>query len=270
MTDILKTLGDDWHAEHPYMGLIQKVLPSCPHALAIEQKLLEVYVEQHNGFKLYKNMTGHTMFDTEIETMTAQKAKYEEERKKEEERFNKLLEKLKEQSIPESSTEEEEEKEKEEEEEQEDDEVVVKQKGKGQQACRRTLKKEADRQKSLVTSIKSSMASSQVRLMELGEEIEKLEKICEYYRHYSNASRNYAHSIRKIALAYSENKDVPALIKGLSEAIPYYEHMMRRYVPSGCCSGKEGTLCETHLLPIELYRNPVTGFRDVAKCRVSP
>jgi hypothetical protein len=265
MSDLLKTLGDNWHVEHPYMGLIQKVLPSCPHAVAIEKKLLEVYVQQHNDFKIYKDTNSTTLFDSEIEAALVNKKRLEEERKKEEERFTKQLEKLKELDAPESSSEEEKE-----EEEEEEEEVVVKHKGKGQQACRRTLKKEALRQKSLVSSIKASMATSQMRLMELNEEIEKLEKISEYYTHYRNASRNYILGTRRVALAYSQTKDVTALIKGLAEVIPYYEHMMRRYVPSGSCQGQEEGLCDTHLLPLGLFRNPETGFRNVLKCSVSP
>lgn len=268
MTDLLKRLGDDWHNSNPYLNLIEKVLPSCPHALAIEQKLLEVYVQEQNDFKIYKDRTVTTTYDTEIEIAISNKKRLEEEKKKEEERFNKLLEKFKEQGAPESSSEEE--KEEKEEEEEEDEEVVVKHKGKGQQACRRTLKKEEERKRGLVNSIKSSMASSQVKLMELGEEIEKLEKICEYYTHYRNASRNYILGVRKAALAYSESKDIATLIKDLAEIIPYYEKMMRRYVPSEPCQGHEKGLCETHMLPLYATVYPKDNFRHVWKCAVSP
>jgi hypothetical protein len=263
MSDLLKTLGDNWHVEHPYMGLIEKVIPSCPQALAIEKKLLEVYVQQHNDFKMYKDTNLTTLFDSEIEGALVNKKRLEEERKKEEERFNKQLEKFKEQDAPESIEEKEEE-------EEEDEVVVVQHKGKGQQACRRTLKKEHDRKKSLANNVKSSMASSQVKLIELGEEIEKLEKMSEYYTHYRNASRNYMLGTKRIALAYSQTKDVTALIKGLAEVISYYEYMMRRYVPSGPCQGQEEGLCETHLLPLGFCQNPATGFRNVLKCAVSP
>lgn len=272
MTDILKTLGDNWHNEHPYLGLIEEVIPSCPYALAIEKKLIEVYVEQHNGFKLYKNASGMTTYDYEIERALVEKKNLEEEKKKEEERFNKLIEKFKEQEAPESNTEEENKNgdDEEEEEEEEEEEVVVKQKGKGQQVCRRTLKKEEERKKGLVAGIKSSMAASQVKLMEIGEEIEKLDKLVEYYKHYQYASRGYILGVRKIALNYSETKDVPALIKGLAELIPYYEHMMRRYIPSEPCQGEKKGLCETHMLPLHLTVYANQGYKHVWKCAVSP
>jgi len=266
MTDILKTLGDNWHTGHPYLDLIEEVLPNCPHAVSLEKKLLEVYTEQENGFKLYKNssnVTIFTIFDSEIDILIAKKKNLEEERKKEDERFNKLLEKFKEQETPESIDEKEEE-------EDEDEEVVVKQKGKGQQACRRTLKKEHDRKKSLVNNVKSSMASSQMKLMELGEEIDKLEKMTEYYTHYRNASRNYALGTKRVVLQYSETKDIAALIQGLSELISYYEHMMRRYVPSQPCEGKEKGLCGTHMLPLSLAVYPNENYKHVWKCAVSP
>ena len=264
MSDILKKLGDNWHSDHPFLGLIEKVIPSFPHAQTLEKKLLEVYVDQDNGFKLHKNAMGLTSFDSEIEMVLAKKKNLEEERKKEDDRFNKLLEKFKEQETPEILEE------KEEEEEDEDEEVVVKQKGKGQQACRRTLKKEHDRKKSLVNNVKSSMASSQMKLMELGEEIDKLEKMSEYYTHYRNASRNYALGTKRVVLQYSETKDIAALIQGLSEVISYYEHMMRRYVPSQPCEGKEKGLCGTHMLPLSLAVYPNESYKHVWKCAVSP
>lgn len=270
MTDILKILGDDWHVDHPYLELIERVVPGCPYAEKVEQKLVEVYVEQQNEFKLYKNTTGVTTYDYEIETLTSKKKKLEDEKEKEEERFNKLLDKFKDQAIAESSSGEEKETENEEEDEEEEEEVAVKQKGKGQKACRRTLKKEEQRKKALVTGIKSSMASSQGKLMEIGEEIEKLDKMCEYYTHYRNASRNYILACRRIILAYSENKDLETLIRSLADTIAHYEKMMRYFVPSEPCQGHEKGLCETHLLP--LYRTvfPNQGFKHVWKCAVSP
>ena len=273
MTDLLKRLGDNWHNDHPYLGIIEDVVPSCPHALTIEQKLIEVYVEEHNNFKLYKNTTGFTLYDSEIENCKAEKKNLEQEREKEEERFKKLIEKFKKLNPPESGSDQDNQEEEEEEEEEEvveEKDVVVKAKGKGQQVCKRTLKKEEERKKGLVAGIKSSMATSQGKLMEIGERIEELDKICEYYAHYSYATRGFVLSMRKLALAYSETKDVAALIKGLAELIPYYEHMMRRYVPTEPCEGEKKGLCGTHLLPLHCTIYPNQGYKHVWKCAVSP
>ena len=270
MTDLLKKLGDDWHVDHPYMPLIEKVLPSYPHALELEKKLIEVYTEEFNGYKLYKNSTGYTLYDNELEVLSVKKKILEEEKKKEEDRFNKLLEKLKEHAAVETSSEEEQQEEQEEEEEEEEEEVVGKQKGKGPLPCRRTLKKQEDHKKILLQGIKSSMASSQVKLIEFAEKIETNEKMSEYYTYYRNASRDYILATKKLVLAYSENKDLSALIQGLADVISYYEHMMRRYVPSDPCDGHEKGLCKTHWLPLSCTIYPNQGYKHVWTCAVSP
>ncbi len=272
MTSVLMKLGENWHNPHPYVELVQSVLPDATfqEAQAIEDRLLQVHEDEHFEFKSLKNQKPiQTTYESEIEIATTKKKQFEDEVKKEEDRFNKLLEKFKELGAPESS--EEEEQQDEEEEEEEDEEAAeAKRKGKGQKACRRTLKAEEDRKKKLVQGIKTSMASSQVRLMELNEEIEKLSKLSEYYRHYDNATKYYLRSFRLATKTYAETKDVNALIKALRDAISYYNMMMRRYVPQDSCVGQEKGLCETHLLPLSVTIYPKDNYRQVWKCCASP
>jgi hypothetical protein len=271
MTSVLKTLGDDWHNPHPYVRLITSVLPDTgfEEAEAIEKRLLQVYEDEHFEFKSLRNSKPiQTTYETEIEIATSKKKQLEEEVKREEDRFNKLLEKFKEHGAPETSSEGEKEEE-EAEDEEEEDAAEAKHRGKGQKACRRTLKAEAVRQAKLVQGIKTSMASSQMRLMELNEELEKLTMLCKYYTHYSNATKYYLRSMRELTQKYSESKDAPALIKGIQDTLSYYEMMMRRYVPKESCCGTKG-LCETHLLPLSSTVYPKDNFRPVWKCCASP
>jgi hypothetical protein len=272
MTSVLKTLGDDWHNPHPYVRLITSVLPDAgfEDAEAIEKRLLQVYEDEHFDFKSLKNSKPiQTLYETEIEIATSKKKHLEEEVKREEDRFNKLLEKFKEHGAPETSSEGEGGGEEEEEDEEEEDAAEAKRRGKGQKACRRTLKAEAVRQTKLVQGIKTSMASSQLRLMELNEEAERLTKLCEYYNHYNNATKCYLRSMRELTQKYSESKDVPALITSIKHALSYHEMMMRRYVPKESCCGTKG-LCETHLLPLYSTVYPKDNFRPVWKCCASP
>lgn len=272
MTSLLMKLGADWHNPHPYIQLIQSVLPDSTfeEACTIENKLLQVHEDEHFDFKsLKQNKPIETLYGAEIEIAITKKKHLEDEVKREEERFNKLIEKFKEQNPPESNSDQEKEEE-EEEEEEDEEEIVVKHKGKGQQACRRTLKKEEERKKALVNNIKSSMASSQGRLMEMGEEIENLEKFIEYYGHYDNASKIYLQSFRQATRNYAETKDLQGLIQELAKIILYYEKMMRRYVPVDPCQGEEKGLCKTHLLPLCRTVYPNQGFKHVWKCAAHP
>ena len=269
MTTLLKTLGDDWHQPHPYVSLVHSVLPDATfqEARAIEDRLLQVYEDEHYDFKSLKQTKPfETTYEAEIQIAMTKKKQLEEEVKREEERFNKLLEKFKEYGAPETSSEEEEE----EEEDDDDTEAAeAKRKGKGQKACRRTLKAEESRKRKLAQGAKTSMASSQVRLMELNEEIEKLAKLIQYYEHYTSATKHYLRAIREGTRRYSESKDISALIKEVHNTIVYYEKMMRRYVPEDPCCGSKG-LCETHLLPLRVTVYPKEGFKHVYTCGASP
>jgi hypothetical protein len=271
MTTVLKKLGDDWHNSHPYVELIQSLIPSCAHLLDIERLLTEIYVDEHYDFKSLKLSQGtETIYDDEIEEAEMKKGQLEEEMKKESERFQKLLEKFKEQEAPDSTTEEEKEEEKEEEEEKDDDVTVNQKKKSIQKGCRRTLKAEELRKKQQVKAIKSSMASSQQMMMEMRDEIDTLEKKITYYKHYQSAQASYLKGKRDAKTAYMKSKDVQALIVSLADVIGYYKKMMRRYVPAEACCGEENGLCKSHLLPLYRARNPNSGFRDTFKCEVSP
>jgi hypothetical protein len=275
MSTTLQKLGENWHIPHPYVSLIDTIVPSSNYTLDIENALLKVYEEEHYDFKSLKKDTPiHTLYDDELLYGKARRKELEEEMKAEGERYESLMKKFQELETPLSESEEGEEEE--EEEEVEDDIKTTQKKKKGQQACKRSQKAEEQRKIQQAKGIKSSMASSQQKLIDLGNEVDILEKKSEYYKHYQYASRCYINGVRKATREYSETKDLPVLIKNLEDVISYYEMMMRRYVPSESCAGKGkgkgkgGGLCETHLLPLELHRNPVTGFRDVVKCCVSP
>ena len=265
MATLLKKLGDNWHADHVYQPLIHQIVPNSLNKKAIENLLIELYVDEHNDFRLFKNKGVTTIYDDDIDVCKARKKETEEVLKREEEAFRKLLEKFQQLETPESSTEEEKE-----EEEEEEDEVEVNRKGKGQKACKRSLKAEEQHKRMLAKGVKSSMASSQQKLMELNEYIQQLDKKAEYYVHYQKASRQYLHSTRDAVQRYIETKDLEVLISEMDSVIGVYEKMMRRSVPVEGCKGSKDGLCETHLLPLSLTVYPNEGYKNVLKCKVSP
>lgn len=272
MSNTLQKLGENWHISHPYLSLIDTVVPSSKYKLDVEDALFRVCEEEYYDFKsLKKDTTTYTLYDDDLIYSERRKKEIEEEMKVEDERFQSLMKKFQETEAPLLDAEEDDEEEEEEEVEEEDLKANQKKK-KGQQACNRSKKADEQRKIQQAKGIKSSMASSQQKLIDLGNELEVLEKKREYYKHYQYASRGYINGVRKATRDYKETRDVNTLIKNLEDVISYYEMMMRRYVPSDPCTGtgKGRGLCETHLLPLEVYQNPVTGFRDVVKCCASP
>lgn len=264
MSNLLKTLGDDWHADHVYRPLIDKVVPTSENKKAIELALIEIYVAEHYDFKTFRSSGSNTIYDDDIEICKAVKKETEDALKREEETFRKLLEKFQQLETPEPLKEEEGE------EEEEEDLVEVNRKGKGQKMCKRSLKAEEQHKQMLAKGAKSSMASSQQKLMELNEYIQQLDKKAEYFTHYQKAARYYQRSMKATVESYASTKDVDALIKELDSLISYYEMMMRRNVPDDSCDGVVPGLCTTHLLPLHAVKYTSKGEPDVVKCKISP
>ncbi len=271
MTDILKRLGDDWHNPNPYVKLIEGILPSSECCQEIQNALLRVYEEEHFEFRSLKGYRKiETIYDNEIDSTEFRMQQLEEDIKKEDQRYKVFLEKFKKMEMPENSLETEDDEEEEEEEEEEDD-MQADQKRKGvQKACKRSIKAEEMRKIQLAKGIKSSMASSQQKMIDLGNELELLQKKCEYYKHYQYASRCYISGYRKALREYSETKDVVQLVKNLDDVVSYYRMMMRRYVPNEPCRGEENTDCKVHLLPLTRAYNRASGFHDIFKCAACP
>ncbi len=265
MSNLLKTLGDNWHNEHVYRPLIEKIVPNSENKKAIALALIEIYVAEHYDFKQFRSTNTETVYDDDIDICKVRKKETEEKVAKEETNFKKLLEKFQQMEAPESATEEEKE---EEEEEEEEEEVEVIRKGKGQKACKRSLKAEEQHKKMLAKGIKSSMASSQEKLRDLNEYIEQLNKKMEYFIHYQKASRYYQQTKRAAVLSYASSKDVEALVKDLDFAIDQYEMLMKRYVPKDRCAGSVPGDCTTHLLPLSAVKYTNKGEVEEARCRL--
>jgi hypothetical protein len=273
MTTLLKTLGDDWHNDHAYSKLIESVIPSTKFVKEIERALYRVYDDEHHDFKSATSyQKAITIYDAEIECDESRKKQLEEEMQKEDKHYMNLLEKFQAMELPESVKDElnEEEEEEEKEKEEENDVKVNQKKSKGQQACKRSLKAEEQRKIQQAKGIKSSMATSQQKLIDMRNEVDLLEKKLEYYRHYQYASSCYINGVRKATREYRETKDLHALIVNLEKTIDYSEMMMRRYVPNDPCCGGENMLCKMHLLPLYRVYNRSSGFYDLFNCPAHP
>ena len=276
MSDILITLGDDWHNPHPYAGFISSILPGLSFNLIveIEKFLLRVYEAQHYEFKTFKDKSKATIYDLDISRAENQINTLKGDQKKEEEGFERLCKKLqdtiqeqrKQGFIKDENYEQEEE---EEEEEEEVDyniekDVQVKQKNSKEEA-----KKRRELEVKLATAVKSTqtaMATVQQKLIDYQKEIENLEKKKKYYEHYKDASWYYQGASRKLVLEYEQKRDLEALVKGFHDVLSYYIMLRRRYVPSDPCKGEGKSLCETHLLPLSCTKWSEKGDPIVWKC----
>jgi len=271
MTSLLKTLGDNWHNDHAYVDMIESVIPSTKFLKQIERALYRAYEDEHYEFKSLKSyQKTTTIYDTEIDGAEFQKKQLEEEIEREDKHFTTLLEKFQAMELPESAKEELNEEEEEEEEEQEDDVKANQKKKKGQQVCKRSQKAEEMRKIQQAKGIKSSMATTQQKLIDMRNEVEHLETKIEYYKHYQYASRCYINGVRKATAEYSETRDLKALILNIEKTIEYSEMMMRRYVPKDPCCGEEHNLCKVHLLPLSRVFNRSSGFYDLFNCPAYP
>ena len=270
MTSLLKTLGDNWHNDHAYVDMIESVVPSTKFLKQIERALYRAYEDEHYEFKSVKSYQKvATIYDTEIDGAEFQKKQLEEEIEREDKHFTTLLEKFQAMELPESAKEELNEEE-EEEEEEEDDVKANQKKKKGQQVCKRSQKAEEVRKIQQAKGIKSSMATTQQKLIDMRNEVEHLETKIEYYKHYQYASRCYINGVRKATAEYSETRDLKALIVNIEKTIEYSEMMMRRYVPKDSCCGEEHNLCKVHLLPLSRVFNRSSGFYDLFNCPAYP
>ena len=250
MSNLLKQLGDNWHAEHVYLSLIERVVPASLYKTTIENLLLELYVDEQNGYRLFTNKNFSTVFDEDIDLCKAKKKEVEEDLEKEDKQFKKLLDKFQELETAEASSDEEGAKEK--------------------KPSKNALKSGEQHKKILVKGIKSSMASSQQKLMDLNEYIQQLEKKGEHFVYFQKATQQYLRATREAVHRYIETKNLESLIVQMDTVIDQHETMMRRYVPSDPCRGYEGGICETHLLPLITTIIPSDGYRHVMKCKVSP
>lgn len=110
-------------------------------------------------------------------------------------------------------------------------------------------------------SLKSSMASSQQKLIELNDSLQILHKKSRCYLQYQRATREYLFTLRGLVKEYIQSKNLETLIKHMDTAVEVYIRMMQRSVPRESCLSNDGELCETHFLPLD---------RWLRKCKVSP
>ena len=259
MTDLLTTLGDDWHTPHVYAKLILSVVPNTTHLEDIEHCLTGIYVDSHYDFKLYKNTSKYTVYDLEIDVCEGKKKNILDQQAREEEAFENLCKKLQEIQVqlPEHAESMNQEEEEEDEEEEEIEHAPQKMKGaqpkpKSGQISKATLLAEREKMQKLkkqYTTTKSCMATSQEKLVALQAELDELERKSIVYRGYQQANWYYLTAMRNIVLNYEKNKDIQELIQRLENMLVVYNDMRCRVAPQGPCQGLSG-LCKTHYLPL--------------------
>jgi hypothetical protein len=245
--------------ERPFEQIVRERTLSDKYVSRIEELLEDISIDQASGFKLYKNTSKHTLYDKDLDLWTAQKKKIEEEMKKEEDLFEKYCKKFEElgevAALDDSDDDEEE--------EDYAEELIHEKKEKplqrninvkNTQTQRQTQAKE---RAALVKTLKTSMATSQQKLIDNQKKIEELDVKIKYYTHYQYATQKYIGAMRNLILLYERNQDKEFLRKGLDFILDYTDMLMKRYVSPKSCTGEINSLCESHYLPLHLENNCV-------------
>lgn len=262
----------NWHDDQPFVGIIERTVPSSKFKKAIQDRLLEIWVAEHYDFKVYKDKDVSTLYDNQIYEWKQRKASVELELKKEEETFKKLFEKFQAQNHVEVQPQATGDTTEEDEEENGSDTVMETKETVSHKVCkqsRRTIAKNIKHEIMLAKSIKSSMASSQQTLVDLQKEQDELDEKISSYEAYQAAAQYSIREMKKIALEYEKTKDRDALVKKLDSLLSYRDKMMRRNISPNPCSGEKG-LCKTHHLYLTPTRYTKDGVAEEAKCYMSP
>lgn len=247
-----------WIDERPLEEIIQTTIPNKHFDALVEDILLRIEVDSHFHYKLYKNTNNVTIYDTDINIYTVKLKQLEKDYKNEEGKFQHLCESYGELAVHDTentgSHEEVDVKEDiEEDVEEEDNNVEDRLVG---QKDFTAVKKKAPTTKELkkillqIKTLKSQMASSQQKLIELQKDITTLETKLEAYKHYQYADRIYFSFMRKLILLFEQNKDNEFLKKGIYCILQYRDMMRKRYVSKAPCEENDEQYCTTHFLPI--------------------
>jgi hypothetical protein len=256
----------NWHDDRPFEEIVRREIPQSPHCLKVEKSLGGLWVDEQYDFHLYKKPTTDTMYDHQIDLWTSNKTKLEEEYKTEDKLFQKLLEKFQEQGVKEEV--EQQEQNTTSEEEVDNDitpDTKIKPGGKKPQECKRTLKEKQKHEAMLAKSIKSSMANSQQKLIDLQQAIEILNKQIDAYKHYASVGLMVSAEMRKLVRQYERTHDRAALIRGLDEVFTVEEEFLSPHRTK--CSGSG--FCSAHYLPLEPARYNSSGLVRDTHCRLT-
>jgi hypothetical protein len=256
----------NWHDERPFAPLLQKELPASPYHEAIERILGQLWVDEQYDFHLYKKPVGESLYESQVDVWTNSKTRVEEEFKSEEKLFQKLVQKFEEQGAKEEVVEEAPSTTSEEEVDNDiTPDTKIQTAGKKPQECKRTLKQKQKHEAMLAKSIKSSMASSQQKLMDLQKEMDTLEVRIAAYQQYASVAKMISVEIRKIVLQYETTHDRSALLQRLHELCAAEEAILGPM--RGKCSGSG--LCSAHYLPLDPARYGPTGMIRDTQCRLT-
>jgi hypothetical protein len=277
MSNLLQSLAENWHNPHPYWKYVDHVVPSSSYKFGIENILLSICNDEHYDFKLYKSTSKHTLFDNEIDRYEYLIKKLQEEKKHEEELFEKLCKKMEELQGEVPQTEITTNQEEEEEEEEEEVVDLAPQKTKGAQPkakvskeSPRTTQANLKHQIMLAKSTKSSMATSQQKLMDITAELDLMESRLNLYREYQKIDLYRSAALRKFVLEYEKQKNLETLIRQLDELLQDYFAMRIRVAPKEPCSGEPKALCKSHHLPLYVLKYTEKGDPSVVQCTVYP
>jgi len=261
-----------WHDDRPFEEIVRKEIPESSYRFKVEDYLMHLWVDEQYDFHLYrKQQTDDTLYDYTIMDWTSELTKAKEEFKKEELLFEKLAKKFEEQGAPSEEVVDEKSNASSGEEEVSNDIAPdTKVKGKVAKECKRSLKKKQAHEAMLAKSIKSSMASSQQKLMDLQKEMDDLETKIAVYENYKQISLEKSRTLHALVRQYSSTQDRVALIRGLETMVSQEDKQLRSRISKEKCSGDLEGLCEKHYLPLSCARYSATGLVQEMKCRLAP
>lgn len=262
----------NWHEDHPYLSTIQAIVPTSRWIPEIERCLLELWVQTHYDYKLYSSKDMSTLFDLDVDLLVVKTKLAEEEFKKEEDHYASVLGKLQALDTPPEVAEES--SSSDDQEEMPDVQRNAKQEARikgapGVKTVARTLREKKLKDAQQLKALKSSLATSQQKLLELKAHAESLETKQACYTIYQAAAQFYTKAFRAIALSYKASQDDTKLIQDLDALLETYNTKMREGIPKEPCRGS-GDTCETHFLPLSaVKRSPKTFEPEAIKCRIS-
>jgi hypothetical protein len=274
-SNLLRTLGDDWHNPHPYWALVQKVVPESPFLRQLEESLVEVYVNEHYDYKIYKTPVKETLYDYDILRYQHELKKLEEESKKEKDIFENLCTKLKEFDGVVLSTEHSEKEETEEEEEEIVDlpngkKDVQINNGKSGKQSKKDLDRQRKQKEATLKTLQSSLATSQQKLIELQATMDDTNKKLLMLEGYKNAALTYTMDKKKIILEYESSQDIEKLIRQMDHLFQEYDRMKRRVAPLMPCKGEGRKICDAHYHALEPHKYTEKGVVTEYRCALYP
>lgn len=217
--------------ERPFEEIINTTVMRNEFKEQVEDVLLRIDVDEHFQYKSYKSSASYTIYDSYILIMKNKRKEKDVEYKINSKKFEELCGEYGDIAPDEEENEYNDTQEKENTEEEDDvnvEDVIVGQKDfvANQKNKKKTSTKEEDKEKAAlqlrIQKLKSTMANTQQKLIDLQKEITSLDEGIALYEYYQEIDRKYQRYMKKLVEKYEKDKDRNFLVKGIYNSLQYY------------------------------------------------